>query len=1010
MGSIDNRSGEKLVIGPHQHLRRFGITAGILFIALVSLMVYGCTSPARAQQAGGTDSDTSTPAKLYQAVTGYLSGIRGQDKPEPRRTQRPPNPPAPQPVKTSPSSTPSAKSIFEKEAARADLLFQRKDWDEAVTSLERALKAAEKMETVVDTAPLQDKLRQARYEIASAVGAPPTTLGEILNSIGMKMILIRPGTFVMGSSDAEIRELAFDWNVETDLVEPEQPAHTVRINQIYFIGKYEVTVAQFRRFVEETGHVTVAEKQGWGWVFDRDKKGWIKQPGASWKNPGFPVRDDHPVTLVAYTDAEAFCEWLSKKDGRRYYLPTEAQWEYAARGGKPEKRFPWGDRYPDGGLLNTADRESPVPWADRTIIDGFPRVAPVGGYEPNDFWLYDMAGNVWEFCYDNYSEREYENTEKKITEDPFGPRRGKKRVVRGGNWAFGPLIARNAFRFGLEPDVPIDINGFRVAAVASDSELRAFNEANSESDSAPTPNESIVDIVNRIKNLVARGKRLEARRLAEKALAETSPSPTGNPDDRRVLEVLLTSLIDTGEDERSHSFTNSLGLNMIRIPSGSFVMGSSESDIAWAMTVLAQGQPVSLENEYPFHKVRISRPFFISSTEVTVGMFRTFVEETGYVSDAEADGTGQVFDTEEGRFEVKEGATWRNPGWDIEDSQPVVLVSHNDAQAFCDWLTAREKLPYKLPTEAQWEYAARGGIPMAPFPWGDALPDGEKANFADKNTDFEWSDEYADDGYQYVAPVGSYAPNNFGLYDMAGNVLEWTRDHYGEDYYRFTPEVDPEGPKHGEYRVTKGGEWTFGPVNLRCAFRGWSRPELSFYNTGFRVVVDLAETRRRVAFTEDFLTREWSPGPDQREVAQAVARHLERTGKREFRRESKSTQQVEIPAEPPIQGVRILQVTPKSDARDAGMQVNDVIIEYDGTRNLTSDLFLALTKRTKEERTRPMVVFVRDGFEYSVRTAPGFLGVTVMNTRVRGPFKKPREKKPEQRRQRRDSDESLDWT
>ncbi len=273
---------------------------------------------------------------------------------------------------------------------------------------------------------------------------------------------------------------------------------------------------------------------------------------------------------------------------------------------------------------------------------------------------------------------------------------------------------------------------------------------------------------------------------------------------------------------------------MVRIPAGNFVMGSSESDIAWAMGTLAQGQPVSLENEYPFHKVRISRPFYISSNEVTVGQFRKFVEETGYVTDGEDAKGGQTFNAQNRRFEKKDGTSWKNPGWTVTSDMPVSMASYNDAQAFVEWLSAKEKLPYKLPTEAQWEYAARGGLPNAPFPWGDQLPDGRRANYADKSTDFEWRDRTADDGHKYVAPVGNYEPNGYGLYDMAGNVLEWVRDYYGEDYYKFSPEIDPEGPGHGEFRVMKGGEWTFGPVNLRCAFRGWSRPDMAFQERGIQ--------------------------------------------------------------------------------------------------------------------------------------------------------------------------------
>jgi formylglycine-generating enzyme required for sulfatase activity len=195
------------------------------------------------------------------------------------------------------------------------------------------------------------------------------------------------------------------------------------------MGKYDVTVGQFKKFVAETGYKTVAEKQGWGWVYDENKKHWTKRIGASWDDPGNRISDDHPVILVCHADAEAFCEWLSRKDNRRYYLPTEAQWEYAARGGKEGERFPWGNDYPDGKKLNMADRHAPVPWADRTVADGYARVSPVGSFVPNGFWLYDMVGNVWQMCSDYYDPKAYEADKSSTNIDPTGPRTGKRRVV-----------------------------------------------------------------------------------------------------------------------------------------------------------------------------------------------------------------------------------------------------------------------------------------------------------------------------------------------------------------------------------------------------------------------------------------------------------------------------------------------------------------------------------------------------------------------------------------------------
>lgn len=1007
------------------HFRNHNLTRGARWLALgliaLALTCWigrpgpGLTLADEAPQNGRSESGSGgvgpdvSPTKLYESVTGYLKGLRsGKESKEKEARPKPRyRPVEPRPAERSQDDS---VTMVEAEIALARQRMNNGEWELAIQAIRRALEIASKLNSQEETAKLQEMLQVAKSKAAATEPQPAPKHGEIVNSVGMKLVLIRPKTFMMGSSPAELRRVENTWNAPRNALEPEEPAHKVRLTRNYYLGKYEVTVGQFRRFAEETGYVTVAEKQGWGWTYDANEKKWAKTTGASWRNPGGQVWEDHPVTLICHDDAEAFCKWLSDKEGRGYHLPTEAQWEFASRGGKEEQRFPWGSEHPDGRKLNMADRRSPVPWSDRTVDDGHEKWAAVGSYAPNDYWLYDMSGNLWELCSDVFSSGVYQGSASKVTVDPTGPRRGKTHAVRGGCWAFGAGIARNAWRFGLEPKVCVDVSGFRVAVTGTEADPSDLRIARSPTADTPENRADIKWVMERVKALVASGQRVEARRLVDEYVKGGGSDKLSMESDA-LLKKLLDSLIDVTQDESLQSFNNSLDMKMVRIPAGSFIMGSSEADIAWAMTSLAQGMPVQLENEYPFHKVRISRPFFISSTEVTVGQFRTFVDETGYVTDAEADGGGQVFDTKENRFERKDGLTWRNPGWKIDDSQPVVLVSYNDALAFLDWLTAREKLPYKLPTEAQWEYAARGKK-IGQFPWGDSLPDGRKANYADKNTDFEWRDRYADDGYKYVAPVGSYEPNDWGLYDMAGNVLEWVRDYYGEDYYRFTPEVDPEGPGQGENRVTKGGEWTFGPVNLRCAFRGWSRPDLAFYNTGFRVCVDLANSRLPFHFASNFLTNDWTPGPDQREVAAAIARQKERETGILSSRSSGDARPVALPPqEAPISGVMILDFSPRSDAADAGLARGDVIIEYDGVRGLDAAKLIALTDRAKQDRKKPILVLIRNGYEYSVRVDGGFLGITVMNTRLRGPFKKPEpEPDRDKERKRKDRKKPLEWT
>ncbi len=910
-----------------------------------------------------------SPERLFEAVSGYLGSFHRGPLPKTKsrkEQERYAGKRVPQ------ATTVSENSALERERALAERRINRGEWGLAAQSLQRALSSG----SAVASAEREKFTELFRNASSKAQASPQRTIdGEFTNSAGVRLVVVDAGEFIMGSTGADVRRFETEWNVEEAILKPETPSHNVRISRPFAIGKYPITVEQFRSYINESGYKTTAERQGWSWIYDDAKKHWAKKAGISWRTTVKLNGDDHPVTHVSHQDAEAYCEWLTKRENRKYVLPTEAQWEFAARGGKSGAVYPWGNTDPDGKKLNIADVSSDLPWADRLMDDGFKRTSPVGAYDPNTFLLYDMVGNVWQFCSDSYDTKAYDGRADTLTTDPTGGS-GKKKVVRGGNWAFSAGIARNAFRFGVDPDLTTDFTGFRISALVDESATAAVRH------DVLNP-EILEQKLARIKELVAAGRRLEARRYIADTFSEASKFKLLPGDVQSFLTSVLDSFVDVSRDNKLQSFTNSLGMELVKIPSGSFIMGSSETDISWAMATLAQGRPANIENEFPVHKVRISRPFHISSTEVTVAQFQTFVDETGYITDAEDEKGGQVFNAKDRRFERKEGATWRNPGWVIQPNQPVTMISYNDATAFAEWLSVKEKLPYKLPTEAQWEYAARGGLAAAQFPWGDELPDGKRANYADKNKDFEWRDRNVDGGYKWVAPVGSYEPNNYGLYDMAGNVLEWVRDHYGEDYYKFSPELDPEGPGHGENRVMKGGEWTFGPLNLRCAFRGWARPDLAFYNSGFRLVVDTAAVQKNFYFNSDFLTKEWVPGPDQRYVAGLEAKQREREA-RSAPELSSAAAKVEE-EEPLVKGLLVFDFSPKSDAAKAGMRRGDVIIEYSGVKDLTADKFLALTAASRKEKGKPSLVFVRDGYQHSIKVSSGFLGISTLETTVKAP-------------------------
>ncbi|WP_308121193.1 formylglycine-generating enzyme family protein [Paractinoplanes bogorensis] len=268
------------------------------------------------------------------------------------------------------------------------------------------------------------------------------------------------------------------------------------------------------------------------------------------------------------------------------------------------------------------------------------------------------------------------------------------------------------------------------------------------------------------------------------------------------------------------------------VPAQTFAMGD------------AFGDGVRPDGETPVHPVRISS-FAIDSTAVTVADFRSFVADSGYRTEAEAFGWSAVFHSalSEGAEIVGSmagtpwwlgvsGADWAHPGGPSStalDDHPVVHVSWNDAQAYCTWAGRR------LPTEAEWECAARAGHASRRYPWGDELPSPEwpcniwQGTFPTDNT--------ADDGWVTTAPARSYAPNDYGLYQPIGNVWEWCADWFSPTYYSMSPVDNPPGPSLGAARVIRGGSYLCHDSycnRYRNAARSSNTPDSSTGNTGFR--------------------------------------------------------------------------------------------------------------------------------------------------------------------------------
>ena len=518
------------------------------------------------------------------------------------------------------------------------------------------------------------------FEVVAYDGVGPL----IWEKDGSEMALIPAGTFEMGDSK----------NDPEDEMRYARPLHTVELDAFY-MDRTEVTIGQFKDFLEATGYWLASEFQE--------------------RNGSRP--DDHPVAAIRWRDAVAYATWAGKR------LPTEAEWEYAARGGLIGKRYPWGD---DEDEINSYTNTS-------TSI-----TLPVGSFEPNGYGLYDMTGNVWEWCSDWYREDYYSESPPK---NPQGPEEGGdtqypthgRHVLRGGGlWGQDVLQqqCRVANRFiGLPPGPVYDSGGFRCVSGVK------FN---------PGPSAG---------GGVTSGESARSN--------EAVPLPPANNG----------GVIEWEKD----------GSEMALIPAGSFQMGDH---LDWMSNA-------------PVHTVELNG-FYMDVHEVTVGQFKQFVNQSGY------------------SYDLWNQVAQYSPG----DEYPMVYVNWDDAVAYAKWAGKR------LPTEAEWEYASRGGLVGKRYPWGDEITH-DDANYSGTGGKDKWSK---------CAPVGSFAPNGYGLYDMAGNAWEWCADRYDENYYQNSPSKNPPGPDTGSRRVLRGSCWYRTAYYLRVAYRGYDVPSNRYLYYGFRCV------------------------------------------------------------------------------------------------------------------------------------------------------------------------------
>jgi len=506
---------------------------------------------------------------------------------------------------------------------------------------------------------------------------------------GFEAVYVLGGVFTMGSTGGN-----------TD----ETPTRSVTVSDFY-LGKYEVTFEEYDQFCQKTGR---------------------KKPN----NQG-SVRGKKPAVNVKWLDAVAYCNWLSLSNNltpcysingknvtcnwsaNGYRLPTEAEWEYAAKGGNKS----------NGYMYAGSDDLSSVAWYNNNSGS---KTQPVGGKLANELALFDMSGNVWEWCWDWKG-----NYDSNAATDPKGPSRGGVRVFRGGGWADNSFYCRTTVRYSGTPDHQSYSVGFRVAKRAA---------ASSEDKS---------------------------------------------------VSFLLPAIVD--------------------VKGGTFTMGCT----------VEQGDDCE-DDEKPAHQVTLS-DFSIGKYEVTNEEFVFFLNDFAQLLKTQ---NGEVFDfNNKPFFQISKSALeFQNNTFSIRtgyEKYPIGYVSWYAADEYCKWLTKKTGKKYRLPTEAEWEYAARGGRNSKKYKYAGSNDPDEVA----------W---YNRNSFADVRSVGQKKPNELGIFDLSGNAYEWCSD-WGGDYSE-SSKKNPIGPSFGTLRVCRSGGGLFSLDYCRVCFRDGFAPGTLYSFVGFRVV------------------------------------------------------------------------------------------------------------------------------------------------------------------------------
>ena len=607
-----------------------------------------------------------------------------------------------------------------------------------------------------------------------STGTLTTAIGvtRIRPTDGMPTVYVPEGEFVMGSSrgDAELGFKAckaVQDNCQRDWFAVEMPQHLIYLDA-FWIDQYEVSNAQYRQCVEA---------------------GECSQP-ACWDQASF-AGSDQPVVCVDWHQAMAYCAWVGAR------LPTEAEWEKAARGTEAAT-YPWGDEF-DGTRLNYCDRNCLDEKREQDVDDGYQYTAPVNGYPEgaSPYGALNTAGNVWEWVSDWYDPNYYAISPYR---NPTGPATGLYKVQRGGSYGNYRHWLRSAIRRGwFRPEDINDYVGFRCASSATVS----FHELNHEPNALEAQTAASTSPIRTPHSA-------RTTRPPQTPYPSRTPSPTATSCLRCTVPPTAETPSSVEPAAGATSTRPADGMVMVYVPAGEFYMGSPPG--------------VGEDDEHPRHKVDLDG-YWIDQTEVTNQQFEGFVQATGYRTDAEQLGEARVYLA--GQWQGISGADWRHPEGPASNLSgrsmyPVVNVSWYDAHAYCTWAGAR------LPSEAEWEKAARGTDERM-YPWGN-----EKASCTYAVINAGTKDGCGQGSRPW--PVGSKprGASPYGALDMAGNVWEWVNDWYAETYYAESPLSNPSGPATGQAKVARGGSWHFAADMLRAVDRVREAPDKRNTNLGFR--------------------------------------------------------------------------------------------------------------------------------------------------------------------------------